>query len=146
MRKSKHKKAFPRGWMEGRPWLRHDETLAKWCAICHKHRNEPTVAGPARRRNTLGQPMTLYQYRNVPSHTDAGYHLAAVALSTCFTTPVSNLPIQLPVAVILQFKVMFHIVLYMTKVGVAHTRLKGLHEKMGVISKGFHTSLMGSNS
>ena len=74
--------------------------LCMWCATCHEYRNEPTVAGPPSRRNTLVQPTTLYNYHKVASHADTGYHLPAVASSTRFTTSVSNLPIQLPVAVI----------------------------------------------
>ena len=124
MRKTGHNKKFQSSWGIGRPWLRYDAELGMWCETCHAHRNAAAVVGPDSRKNALVNPTKLYHYRNVAGHADTTYHLTAVGLSTRLTTSVSNMPIHLPAAVIPQVKILFRSVVYMTRGGIAHRRLK----------------------
>ena len=65
----------------------------------------------------------MYACRNVDHHAQGTYHLAALGLEARMSTTVATLPIQLPVAVIPQVRVLFRTVIYMVKNSVAHRQL-----------------------
>ena len=119
---------FQSSWKRDRDWLQFDPEKGMWCNVCFHHRDNPKVFGPATKRNALVQPTKKYDFKVVKRHAEGSYHLTACGLEKALDTPVAQLPICLPTAVIPQVQVLLRTVLYMARTGLAHRQLGPLFE------------------
>eukprot|EP00667_Euglena_gracilis_P025045 EG_transcript_29135 len=113
-------------WKNGRDWLRFEASRGMWCAICHQFRQNPKVMGMGQKRISLALPTKVYIFRNIKSHSEGKYHLAAKAMLNRPQTGLSQSFIQLPSALIPQAKMLFKTVLWMVKHGIAYRKLRSL--------------------
>ena len=127
--------------------MKHDASLGMWCAVCHAFRQHPTVAGSRKKVNALARPTREFRFRNVDTHANSGYHLAAVGLQSRLDTRLSSVAIQLPTHVIPQAKVLFRTVLFMARHGLAHRKLTHLLElqKMNAVKYDLRSSSLHSS-
>ena len=127
-KQEKKVRTFKSSWKNNRKWLRFDPAIGMWCAMCHAFRQHPKVSGSGKKKNALALPTKVYSFRNVKSHADGSYHVAAQALSSRSDAPMTQAIISLPNSVIPKAKALFRTVLFMARNGLAYTKLRPLLE------------------